>query len=87
MAMVLMFHQALHLTNDKEYIRKIHTCFLWFIGENDLKLNLYDFETHGCNDGFDKHGVNKNQGAESTLAYLISYLTVLQAYEEYNKVD
>jgi len=87
MAMVLMFHQAFHLTKDKKYISKIYTCFLWFIGENDLKLNLYDFETHGCNDGFDINGVNQNQGAESTLAYLISYLVVLQAYEEYNKVD
>jgi hypothetical protein len=87
MAMVLMFHQAFHHTKDKEYIRKLYTCFLWFIGENDLQLNLYDFETHGCNDGFDKDGVNQNQGAESTLAYLISYLAVLQAYEEYNKVD
>jgi len=87
MAMVLMFHQAFHLTKDKEYIRKLYTCFLWFIGENDLQLNLYDFETHGCNDGFDKDGVNQNQGAESTLAYLISYLAVLQAYEEFNKVD
>ncbi len=87
MAMILMFQQAFHHTKDKEYISKIYTCFLWFLGENNLKLNLYDFETHGCNDGFDKDGVNQNQGAESTLAYLISYLAVLQAYEEYNKVD
>jgi len=32
-------------------------------------------------------GVNRNQGAESTLAYLISYLAVLQAHEEFNKED
>jgi glycosyltransferase involved in cell wall biosynthesis len=87
MAMVLMYHQAFHLTMNKEYLSKLYTCFLWFIGENDLKVNLYDFETNGCYDGFDKNGVNRNQGAESTLAYLISYLAVLQAYEEFNKVD
>jgi len=87
MAMVLMFHQAFLLTKDKDYISKLYTCFLWFIGENDLQLNLYDFETKGCNDGFDKNGVNQNQGAESTLAYLISHLTVLQAFEELNKVS
>lgn len=87
MAMVLMYHQAYHITMDKEYISKLYTCFLWFLGENDLKVNLYDFETNGCYDGFDKNGVNRNQGAESTLAYLISYLAVLQAHEEFNKED
>jgi len=56
MAMVLMFHQAYHITMDKEYISKLYTCFLWFLGENDLKVNLYDFETNGCYDGFDKNG-------------------------------
>jgi hypothetical protein len=43
---------------------------------------LYDFETKGCCDGLERDGVNRNQGAESTLAYLISQLTVLQAFEE-----
>jgi len=50
-------------------------------------MSLYDFETQGCGDGFERHGVNRNQGAESSLAYLISHLTVLQAYEEFHKSD
>jgi len=50
-------------------------------------MSLYDFETQGCCDGFERHGVNRNQGAESSLAYLISHLTVLQAYEEFHKSD
>ncbi|HEY5500255.1 MAG TPA: glycosyl transferase, partial [Bacteroidales bacterium] len=87
MAMVLMYHQAFHLTRDKEYLNKLYTCFLWFLGENDLRMSLYDFETQGCCDGFEKYGVNRNQGAESSLAYLISHLTVLQAYEEFHKAD
>jgi len=87
MAMILMYHQAFHLTRDKEYLNKLYTCFLWFLGENDLRMSLYDFETQGCCDGFEKYGVNRNQGAESSLAYLISHLTVLQAYEEFHKTD
>jgi uncharacterized protein YyaL (SSP411 family) len=87
MAMVLMYHQAYHLTKDKEYIKKLYTSFLWFLGENDLRMSLYDFETNGCCDGFESYGVNRNQGAESSLAYLISHLTVLQAYEEFHKHD
>jgi hypothetical protein len=57
------------------------------LGENDLRMSLYDFETKGCCDGFESYGVNRNQGAESSLAYLISHLTVLQAYEEFHKAD
>jgi len=87
MAMVLMFHQAFHLTKDKEYLHKLYTSFLWFLGENDLRMSLYDFETQGCCDGFERYGINRNQGAESSLAYLISHLTVLQAYEDFHKLD
>lgn len=81
MAMVLMFYQAFIVTRDKQFIKKMFNSFMWFLGENDLRIPLYDFETHGCNDGLESHGVNRNQGAESTLAYLIAHLAVLSAYE------
>jgi hypothetical protein len=87
MTMVLMYHQAYHLTRDKEFLNMLYISFLWFLGENDLRMSLYDFETKGCCDGFEKYGVNRNQGAESSLAYLISHLTVLQAYEELHVGD
>jgi glycosyltransferase involved in cell wall biosynthesis len=82
LAMVLMFHQAFRLTKDKAYTTQLNTCFMWFLGENDLRISLYDFETKGCCDGLESWGLNRNQGAESTLAYLISHLSVLEAYEE-----
>ncbi|MCR9228754.1 MAG: glycosyltransferase family 4 protein [Flavobacteriaceae bacterium] len=81
-AMVLMYHQAYILTGDRDFLKKLFTSFMWFLGENDMRMSLYDFETKGCCDGFENYGVNRNQGAESSLAYLISHLTVLQAYEE-----
>ncbi len=87
LAMVLMYHQAFHLTKDKEYLSKLFSCFMWFLGENDLRMNLFDFETKGCCDGFESYGVNRNQGAESSLAYLISHLTVLLAFEEVEKIN
>jgi glycosyltransferase involved in cell wall biosynthesis len=86
MAMVLMYHQAYIITRDKEYLNKLYTSFLWFLGENDLRMSLYDFETKGCCDGFESYGVNRNQGAESSLAYLIAHLTVLKAYEELHNI-
>ncbi len=81
MAMVLMFNQAYVVTNDNQYLKKMFRSFMWFLGENDLRLPLYDFETYGCNEGLESTGVNRNQGAESTLSYLIAYLTVITAYE------
>ncbi|MBF9016746.1 MULTISPECIES: glycosyltransferase family 4 protein [unclassified Oceanispirochaeta] len=81
MSIVLMFHQAYMVTRDKRHLQKMFDSFLWFLGENDLRIPLYDFETKGCNDGLKIHGVNRNQGAESTLAYLISHLTVMSCYE------
>lgn len=87
MATVLMYHQAYFVTKNKDFLNKLYTSFLWFLGENDLRMSLYDFETKGCCDGFESYGVNRNQGAESSLAYLISHLTVLQAYEEFHKSD
>jgi glycosyltransferase involved in cell wall biosynthesis len=85
LAMILMYHQAYRLTRQKEYLGSLFNCFLWFLGENDLRMSLFDFETKGCCDGFENYGVNRNQGAESSLAYLISHLTVLQAFEEIEK--
>jgi glycosyltransferase involved in cell wall biosynthesis len=85
LAMVLMFHQAYLVTKNREYLNQLFTSFMWFLGENDLRMGLYDFETEGCCDGIESYGINRNQGAESTLAYLISHLTVLRAYEQYHK--
>jgi glycosyltransferase involved in cell wall biosynthesis len=82
MAMVLLYHQAYAVTRKREYIDKLFTCYLWFLGENSLRLPLYDHETCGCCDGLQSEGVNRNQGAESTLAYWISHLTVLAAQEK-----
>jgi glycosyltransferase involved in cell wall biosynthesis len=87
LAMVLMFHQAFHLTKDKAYLNKLYSSFMWFLGENDMRMCLYDFETKGCCDGLESYGVNRNQGAESTLSYLVAHLTMLQAFDDFYKSD
>ncbi|HEY0769825.1 MAG TPA: glycosyl transferase, partial [Sphingobacteriaceae bacterium] len=68
-----------------QYMKKMFKGYLWFLGENSLRAPLYDHETKGCCDGLQLTGVNRNQGAESTLAYLISHLTVVLAFKnDYN---
>jgi glycosyltransferase involved in cell wall biosynthesis len=89
MAMVLMHFQAYQIFRKPQYIEKMFLSYKWFLGENTLRAPLYDHETKGCCDGLLPTGINRNQGAESTLAYLISHLTVLKAFEleyEYNKM-
>ncbi|MDB5126104.1 glycosyltransferase family 4 protein [Mucilaginibacter sp.] len=90
MAMVLMHFQAYKIFHKPQYIEKMFLSYKWFLGENTLRAPLYDYETKGCCDGLLPTGINRNQGAESTLAYLISHLTVLKAFEleyEYNKLN
>lgn len=81
MAMVLMYFKAYEITHDLKYISQMYLSYQWFLGENSLRLPLYDYETKGCGDGLQPYGVNRNQGAESTLAYWISHLTVLKSLE------
>jgi hypothetical protein len=46
--------------------------FNWFLGENQLRQPLYDVTTGGCHDGLHADRVNENQGAESTLSFLLA---------------
>ena len=82
MAMILLYYQLFQVMKKSEYIEKMFKCYLWFLGENSLRLPLFDHETRGCCDGLESQGVNRNQGAESTLAYWISHLAVLAAHEK-----
>jgi glycosyltransferase involved in cell wall biosynthesis len=74
MAMIIMYDCAYRATQRQELIDKLKTCFYWYFGLNDLNLPLYDPQTHGCNDGLEDLDVNRNQGAESIIAYLMSWL-------------
>ncbi len=82
MAMVIMYKKAYDATKQESYLHKMFTSFMWFFGENDLRVPLFDYETKGCNDGLGHDGLNRNQGAESSLAYLLAHLTVLTAFEK-----
>ena len=63
---------AYRATSDEWWYEQAQCAFDWFIGWNDLGLELYSSETGGCRDGLHVDRVNGNQGAESTLAFLLS---------------
>jgi glycosyltransferase involved in cell wall biosynthesis len=69
---------AYSLTNNSKqnWLDKARMCFNWFLGSNDLNLPLYDSQSGGCHDGLQINRVNQNQGAESTLAWLLSLTAI-----------
>lgn len=76
MGLILLYHKAFELTNNRRYYKLSRICFNWFFGRNDLYIYLYDPVTRGCFDGLTKDGVNLNQGAESSLSFVISNLAI-----------
>lgn len=76
MAMVLLFKSAYQHSGNLHYHACMMRCYRWFFAENDLGISLYDFHSQGGCDGLEEYGVNKNQGAESTLALFIAHYTV-----------
>lgn len=52
------------------------TAFNWFLGNNHLRQIIYNPCTGGCYDGLEDLNVNLNQGAESTLSYLMARMSV-----------
>jgi len=66
--------QAFHVTGDEHWRREAWIAFNWFLGDNDLQVVLYDASTGGCRDGLHPDRVNENEGAESSLAFLMASL-------------
>ncbi len=61
---------------EERWMRECTACFEWFLGRNDLQQPIYDYITGGCRDGLQANRVNLNQGAESTLSWLIALLSM-----------
>jgi glycosyltransferase involved in cell wall biosynthesis len=66
--------EVYRLTQDEHWREEAHRVFRWFLGKNDLQMPLYDAVTGGCRDGLHPDRVNENQGAESTLSFLMALL-------------
>jgi glycosyltransferase involved in cell wall biosynthesis len=67
------FHEVF---GERQYLSMMKASFSWFLGHNHLHRIIYNPCTGGCYDGLEEEYVNLNQGAESTLSYLMARLTV-----------
>ncbi|TVQ52104.1 MAG: glycosyltransferase [Phycisphaerales bacterium] len=76
-AFVLAFRGAYLATGERRYLKRMRESFDWFLGANRLNIRMYDFSTAGCRDGLGIHESSQNQGAESTVSFLMALLTML----------
>src|SRR5580704_15550743 len=73
--------QAYRATGKGLWRKEAWSAFNWFLGDNDLQIALYDPSTGGCRDGLHPDRANENQGAESTLSFLMALLEMRQVEE------
>lgn len=66
--------QAFRVTGDHRWSEYARQAFMWFLGQNQLQQPLYDPKTGGCRDALHADRVNENEGAESTLSFLLALM-------------
>jgi hypothetical protein len=77
MAMVQACSAAYRISRDEIWFDRARAFLGWFTSNNEIHVSLYDYHTGGSRDGLRSDGVNMNQGAESTLAWLLGLMTVM----------
>ncbi|CAN5198117.1 glycosyltransferase family 4 protein [soil metagenome] len=80
-SMILALKTAYTLTHEKVYKILAIKCFSWFLGNNSVKLSLYNEKNGGCFDGLHPDRVNQNQGAESLVSYLMARVMIGEIHE------
>lgn len=75
---IMTLNSFYKICKDESYLNKLTIAFNWFLGNNHLHQIIYNPCTGGCYDGLEEFQVNLNQGAESTLSYLMARLTIEQ---------
>lgn len=73
--------EAYRATGKSRWRKEAWSAFNWFLGDNDLQIALYDPSTGGCRDGLHPDRANENQGAESTLSFLMALLEMRKLEE------
>lgn len=81
-ALQLFYKNTLNPT----YLTKIEIAFNWFLGQNHLHQIIYNPCTGGCYDGLEEYSVNLNQGAESTVSYLMARMVIEKYFPNYLKL-
>jgi len=81
-SMVQTLILANEVTGKDNYLKDSIAAFHWFLGRNSLNQAVYDESTGGCHDGVGEFTINLNQGAESTISYLLARLSLAEKFNE-----
>jgi glycosyltransferase involved in cell wall biosynthesis len=73
---IMALHSFYTEFGDQDYLDKMKSSFNWFLGDNSINQIIYNPCTGGCFDGLEEKCVNLNQGAESTISYLLARLVI-----------
>ncbi|MBU2576491.1 MAG: glycosyltransferase [Nanoarchaeota archaeon] len=84
-SLVHTYLTAHSVTQNPEYYKNAIETIHWFFGKNHLNQMVYDEITGGCFDGMGEYSLNLNQGAESTLSYLLARL-FLEEVNQFSKI-
>jgi len=76
--------EAYRITEEIYWLNKARMAFQWFLGSNDIGMALYDPKTGACCDGLHVDRLNQNQGAESTISFLLAMAEMYGAEQLFN---
>jgi glycosyltransferase involved in cell wall biosynthesis len=83
---ILALNKFYEVFKEKQYFKKSEIAFNWFLGNNHLHQIIYNPCTGGCYDGLEENYINLNQGAESTVSYLMAKLTMEKLLKKQQKI-
>lgn len=69
---------AFHFTKEKRYLVWAKSAFDWFFGRNIIGEDVYSLDLKACRDGINRYGLNLNMGAESTISYILAYISMYE---------
>jgi hypothetical protein len=85
-AMVSACIEAFRVSGERTWLDEASRAFDWFLGANELGIPLHDATSGGCRDGLHSDRANENQGAESTLAFLIAATEISAAKRPFSHI-
>ncbi|WP_331000443.1 glycosyltransferase family 4 protein [Pectinatus frisingensis] len=64
--------KAYKITHEPIYLQRAHNCYQWYLGKNIAGRSTIDTHSGGCIDGITSTGLNKNEGSESLIAWILA---------------
>jgi hypothetical protein len=81
-AMASACASAYSYTHEPRWANAVERAAAWFLGDNDVGVAMFDAQSGGGYDGLEESGVNRNEGAESSMSFVATMLTLREVRRE-----